>query len=190
MSKKFLLACALSSMMLASPIGVTSASAINPSEDTVQLANGQIEVPANDVESAPVNTIRESKTAQKMTQAEKMQNAQENDEYGGGITIIAMSIVIFALAVLSILFLIFGKISSKLIAHKKRKSAPVAHAESETSVDSGEVIAAISMALAEHIDGKGHDLERTIMTLRRMKRNYSPWNSKIYNIRQIPEIHK
>ncbi len=43
------------------------------------------------------------------------------------------------------------------------------------------------MALAEHLYGSGHDLERTILTLRRMKRAYSPWNSKIYNIRHVPE---
>mgnify|MGYP000836756622 CR=1 FL=1 len=34
-----------------------------------------------------------------------------------------------------------------------------------------------------------YDLQKEfpILTLRRMKRAYSPWNSKIYNIRHVPE---
>ncbi|WP_290390901.1 OadG family protein, partial [Paramuribaculum intestinale] len=55
--------------------------------------------------------------------------------------------------------------------------------------DSGEVIAAISMALAEH-SGHGHDMEDTILTIRRMRKAYSPWNSKIYNMRHIQEHSK
>ena len=43
------------------------------------------------------------------------------------------------------------------------------------------------MALAEHF-GQGHDMEDTILTIKRMKKAYSPWNSKIYNMRQIPEV--
>ncbi len=125
-----------------------------------------------------------------MTQQEKKEYAQENDSFGGGITIIAMVIVILALAILSILFGIFGKISARLLTKKKIEATGAdasAGNGSAKSPDSGEVIAAISLALAEHLDGKGHDKERTILTLRRMKRAYSPWNSKIYNIRHVPE---
>lgn len=56
-----------------------------------------------------------------MTQQEKKEYAQENDSFGGGITIIAMVIVILALAILSILFGIFGKISARLLTKKKSK---------------------------------------------------------------------
>ncbi len=125
-----------------------------------------------------------------MTQQEKKEYAQKNDSFGGGITIIAMTIVVLALAVLSILFGIFGKISAMLLTKKKIEATGAAAADdngTDKNLDSGEVIAAISLALAEHLDGKGHDIERTILTLRRMKRAYSPWNSKIYNIRHVPE---
>lgn len=50
------------------------------------------------------------------------------------------------------------------------------------------MIAAISAALAEHF-GVSHDMEDTILTIRRMKRAYSPWNSKIYNLRHEPGLH-
>lgn len=186
-------------MMLAGCLA-PSAFALSPAGHPDTLANGQIEVPVQGVNSTEVNTVEESRLAQEMkaleqprkgmTQAEKKANAEANDEYGVGITIIAMTIVLGALVVLSILFMIFGKISASLLTRQKLKSKGMSKQEADSdhsTPDSGEVIAAISMALAEHLDYKGHDLERTILTLRRMKRAYSPWNSKIYNIRHVPE---
>lgn len=198
MTKKVLITSAVGITMLAGLLA-PSAFAVSPEgqlPDTVQ--NGQVYVPAGDVDSREINAVEESPLTQKMqkaekkkpgmTQAEKKRNAETNDKFGGGITIIAMSIVVSALAVLSILFFIFGKISSKLLARKKQRTIGETAPHATTGeVDSGETIAAIGMALAEHLYGSGHDLERTILTLRRMKRAYSPWNSKIYNIRHVPE---
>ncbi len=140
------------------------------------------------------NGVPESIVAGRMTQAEKAHNAAVNDSWGGAITIIAMCIVISALAILSILFLIFGKISKSLLSkNKKQAAANSVHSNPEdhdhSQVDSGEVIAAIAMALSEHF-GEGHDMEETILTIRRLNRAYSPWNSKLYNLRQLPELHK
>ena len=76
---------------------------------------------------------------------------------------------------------------------KKRQTAKPTPAGVSTedihAVDSGEAIAAIAAALSEHF-GEGHDIEDTILTIRRMKRAYSPWNSKIYNLRVMPELHR
>ncbi|MDE6753904.1 MAG: OadG family protein [Muribaculaceae bacterium] len=156
--------------------------------ENVQSPDSQTEIIADPTPSEEVNYIQESPVAKRMTQAEKAHNAEVNDSWGGAITIIAMCIVISALAILSLLFLGFGRISEKLLARNKR----VAHSkpgstEEKHEVDSGEVIAAISMALTEHFQG-GHDYEDTILTIRRMKRAYSPWNSKIYNIRHEPSV--
>ena len=128
----------------------------------------------------------ESKIARKMTQAEKNRNAAENDGWGGAITIIAMCIVISALVVLSILFMIFGKVSEALLTSKKKKAKAAAeHPDHEDhhELDSGDVIAAISLALAEYFKDP-HDVEDTHLTIRRLQKAYSPWNSKIYNLRQ------
>lgn len=162
--------------------------------DSVETVLGQqIAVPTQAVPSEEVNYVEESQVAKKMTQAEKAHNAAVNDSWGGAITIIAMCIVVSALAILSILFLCFGKISQSLISKKKRQTAKQADGSpiesQKAEVDSGEVIAAIAMALSEHF-GDGHDMEDTILTIRRMKRAYSPWNSKIYNLRQMPELHR
>jgi len=52
---------------------------------------------------------------------------------------------------------------------------------------SGEVCAAISMALVE-LDNEVHDIEHTILTISRTHRPYSPWSSKIYGINQAPNF--
>ncbi|MCH5232729.1 MAG: OadG family protein [Muribaculaceae bacterium] len=131
----------------------------------------------------------ESKIARKMTQAEKNQNAAENDGWGGAITIIAMCIVISALVVLSILFMIFGKISESILTSKKKKAKAEAdhpHHEDGHELAPGEVIAAISLALKEYFSDP-HDIEETHLTIKRLQKSYSPWNSKIYNLRQTQQ---
>ncbi|MCM1377220.1 MAG: OadG family protein [Clostridium sp.] len=161
----------------------------DPQDSVTTLAGGEEVVSGEWTDSKEVNTVEESPVAQKMTQAEKNANAKENDSWGGAITIIAMSIVLSALIVLSILFYIFGKISSSLIARKEKKNPGHANLSKEErkSLDSGGAVAAIAMALSEHFSAK-HDEENTILTLRRMKKAYSPWNSKIYNMRHLPEM--
>ncbi|MDE5843068.1 MAG: OadG family protein [Muribaculaceae bacterium] len=157
-----------------------------------QLPEGQELIESDAVPSEETNTIERSEVAGKMSQAEKAANVKENDSWGGAITIIAMVIVLGALIVLSILFNIFGKISAGMLSKKKIEATGV-NADDITDdhdhVDSGEVIAAISAALAEHFDDQ-HDMEDYILTIRRMRRAYSPWNSKIYNLRQDPGLNR
>lgn len=145
------------------------------------------------VPSEEVSYVLESEEARKMKQAEKMHNAEVYDSYGGGLTIIAMCIVIGALIVLSVLFFIFGSISSGFLKRKKRKAtksiAPEGDAPAADSTpDTGDVIAAISAALAQHF-AADHDMQDTILTIRKLRKAYSPWNSKIYNMRHLPEVH-
>lgn len=163
-----------------------------PYEEVQELPDGQIAVESEAVPSKEVNTVEMSDVARKMTQAEKAQNVLENDSWGGAITIIAMTIVIGALILLSIFFMGFGKISEKLLSKKKLEAhgmTPEDLPDDHEHVDSGETIAAIAMALAEHFNDQ-HDMEDTILTIRRMRRAYSPWNSKIYNLRVNPGLHK
>jgi hypothetical protein len=49
-----------------------------------------------------------------------------------------------------------------------------------------EVYAAIAMALYESNED-AHDIENAILTFYNIARTYSPWNSKIYGLRQIPQ---
>lgn len=140
-------------------------------------------------ENAP-SEVQESKLAKQMTKEEKSKNAAENDSMGIAVTIVAMAIVLIALIILSLLFLLFGKVSSSVLTSKKRAAHGIAEDSKNpehNEPDSAEAIAAISLALAEHF-GQGHDIEDTILTIKSMKKAYSPWNSKIYNIRETPAV--
>lgn len=192
MLKKYLYALAICSALSLHALPASAAGypdeAAEPVEQT--LPDGQVALESDAPDSTPVDYVEESETARKMTQAEKSRNAAENDKYGGAITIIAMVIVVSALAILSVLFLIFGKVSQALLAKKKRDAHGITPAnvpDDHVDVDSGEAIAAIAAALAEHF-GQNHDLEDTILTIRRMKRAYSPWNSKIHGLRHTPGL--
>ncbi|MDE6295500.1 MAG: OadG family protein [Muribaculaceae bacterium] len=194
MIKKSLIAVSLClAMAMTAPAGFAQQTEEPaPMTNVAELPDGQVAVEADDVPSQEVNYIEESAVAKKMTQAEKAENVKENDSWGGAITIISMCIVLLALIVLSILFLGFGKISAKLLSRKKMEAHGVSEDNAEDhhqDLDSGETIAAIAAALAQHFSGE-HDMEDTILTIRRMKRAYSPWNSKIYNIREIPELQR
>ena len=176
---------------LSSAVPASAAIAVEPEAtyQDVSRQGKQENVEGEWVNSTEKNTVQVSELTRKAIQAQKARNAEENDSFGGAITIIAMTIVIAALVVLSLLFLGFGKISAALQKRKKRAAHGVTGENVEghhDELDSGEVIAAISMALAEHL-GQGHDMEDTILTIRRMRKAYSPWNSKIYNMRVIPE---
>ncbi len=191
MLKKYILSAAFCGLMLAAT-PVAAAVSANPQQEYTEVSTQgeQTEAEGDWVDSKEVNTVQMSEATRKAIQAEKARNAAENDSSGGAITIIAMCIVLSALVILSILFLCFGKISTAVMSSKKRKAYGVTPETSEDhheELDSGEVIAAIGMALAEHF-GQGHDIEDTILTIKRMKKSYSPWNSKIYNMRHIPEI--
>lgn len=193
MIKKILLTSALSLFMLAghaAPSAEQASAETQPAIENVAAASEEVE--GDWVNSTEVNTVQESAVAKRMTQAEKAENARVNDSFGGAITIIAMSIVVMALVVLSVLFFLFGKISTSLQSKKKLAAHGLTKdtaAEEHQDVDSGEVIAAIALALSQHFDS-GHDMEDTILTLRRIRRAYSPWNSKIYNMRHTLEPHK
>lgn len=191
MLKKSIISLVLG-MALAMPQGATAAMSSDPeaSYTEVSTQGEQTNVEGDWTDSKEVNTVQESELTRKAIQAEKARNAAENDKFGGAITIIAMCIVLSALIILSLLFLCFGKISSMIHTRKKRAAHGVTDKEADPlhdEADSGEVIAAISMALAEHM-GQGHDMEDTILTIRRMRKAYSPWNSKIYNLRVVPML--
>lgn len=110
----------------------------------------------------------------------------EQDARGGGMAVMAMCIVFTALLVLAICFNIINKIGANI--SRKRKIKALAEGEEvedhHKEQDSGEVIAAIAAALAEHLDA--HDRENTVLTINKVRRAYSPWSSKIYGLRELP----
>ncbi|HLN52724.1 MAG TPA: OadG family transporter subunit [Lentimicrobium sp.] len=109
----------------------------------------------------------------------------EFDPYGVGMAFIAMSVVFLALILLYIIFKntrrIYGLNLRKLFK-KDEKILPVI---SENEDVSGEVNAAIAMALHLY-RSEYHDHEETVLTIKKVARTYSPWSSKIYGLRRTP----
>lgn len=120
----------------------------------------------------------------------KIEMFAEQDENGFAMTIMAMGIVFSALLLLCICFYLIGKIGASILRGNKMQAQGIDKAtasETKLSHDSGEEIAAIVMALHEHLDA--HDTENTILTINKVKRAYSPWSSKIYGLREVPNHH-
>ena len=109
---------------------------------------------------------------------------KENDPWGVMMTITAMFVVFSALLILFIAFKFTGKTAKWFTKRKAIESGKVT-VENEDHELSGEVMAAISAAIYE-MSQDMHDVESTILTIDEVKRNYSPWSSKIYSLRQLP----
>jgi len=114
----------------------------------------------------------------------------EFDPYGIGMTVIAMFVVFSALAILFIIYKNMGKFFIRRgIAAKKSVDTVSSGKEEEEEEMSGEVNAAIAMAL--HLfQSELHDYENTVLTIQKVSRNYSPWSSKIYTLRKTPNKNK
>ncbi len=116
----------------------------------------------------------------------KVENFRERDEHGFALTLMAMCIVFAALLVLCICFYIINRISANIASRNKMRATgqEAAVRAERPDHDSGEEIAAIAMALHDHLNA--HDQEQTVLTINKVKKAYSPWSSKIYNMRQLP----
>ena len=117
---------------------------------------------------------------------DKIDNFRQNDSWGIGMTITAMAVVFLGLF---LLYVIFKQIGNLSIAASKRNALKSANATGNTVSSgeiSGEALAAIATALYEMSDDN-HDIEHTVLTIRKVQRAYSPWSSKIYGLRQTPQ---
>ena len=119
---------------------------------------------------------------------EKIDNFKQNDSFGIGMTVSAMAVTFMGLLLLYLIFKQVGKISiaaSKRNAKKAKTGAINAENDDLAGEEAGEVFAAIATALYE-VTEDVHDLENTVLTIHKVTRNYSPWSSKLYGLREIP----
>lgn len=119
---------------------------------------------------------------------------REKDKAGVVMAVIAMSVVFTALLCLFLIFKQLGKFMTRGSRRKEKELAAAAKVvKSAITPDddlmNGEEIAAIAVALRRYSEDL-HDLESEIVTINRVARTYSPWSSKIYSMRQLPERRK
>lgn len=140
-------------------------------------------------DSTPVLCITPSSGNVIEDKNDKIEKFARMDKNGFAMAAMAMAIVFSALAVLCISFMVISKIGGAVSKTNKMRSHGIDTKETAAAAsldhDSGEEIAAIIMALHEHLNA--HDNESTILTINKVRRAYSPWSSKIYNMRHIPE---
>jgi len=109
------------------------------------------------------------------------------DPFGIGMAFIAMSIVF---AVLAIVYLFFKNISKIYFAFQNRPAKKQdlnqnKVKETENEGIEAEVSAAIGMALHMY-NQRQHDMESLTITIQKVSKLYSPWNSKLYMINKPP----
>lgn len=98
------------------------------------------------------------------------------------LTVLGYGIVFLALLILYLFFSNF----TRIISASRRKKLKAAGKASIDDILSGEVSAAIATALSLHFQ-EAHDIENTIITIKKVQSTYSPWNSKLYGLRQYPK---
>lgn len=157
----------------------------------------KIEIPQNQMSNRPYGLsgtgTGEWKILEKATPASDNDHSRKTtsgekfvtmDPTGVGMAIIAMAVVFSALAILYMIYKSMGKLFT-------RSAKPAKVVNQETVVQtrkehiSGEVNAAIAMALYMY-NNELHDEENTVLTIKKVSRNYSPWSSKIYTLRKYP----
>ena len=119
-------------------------------------------------------------------QMRKIDNFRVNDSLGIGMTITAMAVVFLGLFLLYIIFKQIGKLSIAASKRNVEKAVGSASVTADAGQESGEIFAAIATALYEMSDDN-HDIENTVLTIRKVRRAYSPWSSKLYGLRQTPQ---
>ncbi len=107
----------------------------------------------------------------------------EQDPSGMGMALTAMSVVFLALIVLYLIFKFLGKgfVNSK----QKSDAAASAAAAMPKSDNMDDVACAIATAIALYQQEKNFSGAR--LTRGSTAKAYSPWNSKIYSLRKLPQ---
>ena len=105
-------------------------------------------------------------------------------DFGLTVAIVGFSIVLFSLTLLVFVFTRLPKlININLKKWKKKKSNGAQEEITEEDYVEGNVTAAISLAIHMYFN-ELHDEESNIVTIKKVKKAYSPWSSKIYSVNQ------
>jgi Na+-transporting methylmalonyl-CoA/oxaloacetate decarboxylase gamma subunit len=114
-----------------------------------------------------------------------------NDSTGIAMTITAMTVVFFALFLLYLAFKNIGRAALWITALKGKKIIPkgspaqVTVSGEKQQPSAGAVFAAIAYALHRY-ELEMSELESNVLTINKISKAYSPWNSKIYTLRETP----
>ncbi|MCX6251826.1 MAG: OadG family protein [Bacteroidetes bacterium] len=97
------------------------------------------------------------------------------------IIIVTYIVVFLFLALIGFIFSHFYRIMNYYYKHRWEKGKKKENVETPRQKITGDENAAIAAALYLFFS-ELHDEEKYVMTIKKVSRNYSPWNSKIYSI--------
>ena len=110
---------------------------------------------------------------------------KNNDAAGLGMAFTVTSVAVLGLIVLFLMYRFLAILALSISAKRAMKASGVSKEEARgISEQSGAVYAAIAMAIYEATEL--HDDEQAILTIKNTARRYSPWSSKIYTLRELP----
>ncbi len=100
---------------------------------------------------------------------------------GVQIAIIGYTIVFLALVILFYVFTYLAKVLNWQKKQKLKRENKAHKLKEADMIVTGEVATAIAMAI--YLSRDLHDNESDIITIKKVSKTYSPWNSKIYGMR-------
>ncbi|MHA7109568.1 OadG family protein [Sunxiuqinia elliptica] len=102
-------------------------------------------------------------------------------DFGWTVALVGFLIVFTALTLLVIVFLRLPKLINMNFKRSKKPEKKSHCKDEEECHIEGNVTAAIGMALHLYFKEQ-HDEESNIVTIKKVKKAYSPWSSKIYSV--------
>lgn len=112
--------------------------------------------------------------------------AAELDPITWTIVVVGIGIVFLSLLLVYLFFryVLTFILNFRLRSFARKKGIDPAEIHTDKTIQSGEVNAAIAMALYSYFN-ELHDVESGVITIKRVSRNYSPWSSKLYNMKNL-----
>ncbi|MBR6284826.1 MAG: OadG family protein [Muribaculaceae bacterium] len=117
-------------------------------------------------------------------QNDNIEAFHERDPHGFIVALMAMSVVFSALLILYIMFKLFGKFFDRRKGEEETVATPAPVAAPTAAPAGNEVIAAIGMALFQHLNA--HDQESGVITINHEHESHSSWNSKLSTMGHMP----
>lgn len=120
--------------------------------------------------------------------AKQSEKIKQSDPVGIGLTAVAVAVVFLALVCIALILQGSGKLMMGMEDRKKAKGAQPKKDRAIKPVSDGsngetEIYAAIAAAI--HLYNEElHDEEDTVITIQKVKREWTPWNAKFYNMNQ------
>jgi hypothetical protein len=112
--------------------------------------------------------------------------ADGTETIGFSMAVASLVIVFVVLVALYFIYKLLSGLYSLDIRNRIIKRRGIENAaEISSEAVSGEVNAAIVMTLYLY-QNELHDIENTVLTIKKVSRTYSPWSSKIYGLRRNP----